>query len=82
LKYHPDKNQGNEEANKKFAEINNGIFIIPLVDFVFMIWCDISISVGFLMVFVAAFVCYYWQRMKCCRIGRRGAFMTGMGRRV
>ncbi|GAU11277.1 hypothetical protein TSUD_342680 [Trifolium subterraneum] len=23
LKYHPDKNQGNEEANKKFAEINN-----------------------------------------------------------
>lgn len=24
LKYHPDKNQGNEEANKKFAEINNG----------------------------------------------------------
>lgn len=25
LKYHPDKNQGNEEANKKFAEINNGI---------------------------------------------------------
>ncbi|KAD6120224.1 hypothetical protein E3N88_11495 [Mikania micrantha] len=26
LKYHPDKNQGNEEANKKFAEINNGIY--------------------------------------------------------
>ncbi|CAI0454729.1 unnamed protein product [Linum tenue] len=25
LKYHPDKNQGNEEANKKFAEISNGI---------------------------------------------------------
>lgn len=25
LKYHPDKNPGNEEANKKFAEINNGI---------------------------------------------------------
>lgn len=24
LKYHPDKNQGNEEANKRFAEINNG----------------------------------------------------------
>ncbi|KAG6487010.1 hypothetical protein ZIOFF_055591 [Zingiber officinale] len=24
LKYHPDKNQGNEEANMKFAEINNG----------------------------------------------------------
>ena len=24
LKYHPDKNQGNEEATRKFAEINNG----------------------------------------------------------
>lgn len=24
LKYHPDKNPGNEEANKKFAEISNG----------------------------------------------------------
>ncbi|KAJ0921902.1 putative DnaJ domain, Chaperone J-domain superfamily [Helianthus annuus] len=24
LKYHPDKNQGNEDANIKFAEINNG----------------------------------------------------------
>lgn len=24
LKYHPDKNRGNEEANKRFAEINNG----------------------------------------------------------
>lgn len=26
LKYHPDKNPGNEEANKRFADINNGIF--------------------------------------------------------
>lgn len=25
LKYHPDKNPGNEEANKRFADINNGI---------------------------------------------------------
>jgi DnaJ family protein B protein 11 len=25
LKYHPDKNPDNEEANKRFAEINNGI---------------------------------------------------------
>ena len=25
LKYHPDKNPGSEEANKKFSEINNGI---------------------------------------------------------
>ena len=24
LKYHPDKNPNNEEANKRFAEINNG----------------------------------------------------------
>jgi DnaJ family protein B protein 11 len=24
LKYHPDKNPDNEEATKKFAEINNG----------------------------------------------------------
>ena len=24
LKYHPDKNPDNEEANKRFAEINNG----------------------------------------------------------
>lgn len=30
LKYHPDKNQGNEEANKRFAEINNGIALFPL----------------------------------------------------
>ena len=25
LKYHPDKNPGNEEANKRFADINNGM---------------------------------------------------------
>jgi DnaJ family protein B protein 11 len=31
LKYHPDKNQGNEEATRKFAEINNGIFVLQLV---------------------------------------------------
>ena len=28
LKYHPDKNQGNEEANLRFAEINNGVFLL------------------------------------------------------
>lgn len=30
LKYHPDKNQGNEEANKRFADINNGTFCFVL----------------------------------------------------
>ena len=24
LKYHPDENPGNDEANKRFADINNG----------------------------------------------------------
>lgn len=33
LKYHPDKNQGNEEANKRFAEINNGRFYSCLIFF-------------------------------------------------
>lgn len=32
LKYHPDKNQGNEEANKKFAEISNGMLCLVLYD--------------------------------------------------
>ena len=31
LKYHPDKNQGNEEANLRFAEISNGIFLLLLL---------------------------------------------------
>ncbi|KAI9098923.1 hypothetical protein K1719_024690 [Acacia pycnantha] len=28
LKYHPDKNQGNEEASKRFAEINNAYEVL------------------------------------------------------
>lgn len=28
LKYHPDKNAGNEEANKRFAEINNAYEVL------------------------------------------------------
>jgi DnaJ family protein B protein 11 len=28
LKYHPDKNPDNEEATKKFAEINNGTVVL------------------------------------------------------
>jgi DnaJ family protein B protein 11 len=28
LRYHPDKNQGNEEANKKFAEISNAYEVL------------------------------------------------------
>lgn len=28
LKYHPDKNPGNEDTNKKFAEINNGELLL------------------------------------------------------
>lgn len=35
LKYHPDKNQGNEEANKRFAEINNGIPFSQILSFIF-----------------------------------------------
>ncbi|RWW74537.1 hypothetical protein BHE74_00017521, partial [Ensete ventricosum] len=31
LKYHPDKNQGNEEANKRFAEINNDYVFLSQV---------------------------------------------------
>lgn len=37
LKYHPDKNQGNEEANKKFAEINNGNNLSSILTF-FCCW--------------------------------------------
>ena len=36
LKYHPDKNQGNEEANKKFAEISNGNFYLFILFYKFI----------------------------------------------
>lgn len=35
LKYHPDKNPGNEEANKRFADINNGILCLSAFSFSF-----------------------------------------------
>lgn len=31
LKYHPDKNPGNEEANLRFAEINNGAYLLVVL---------------------------------------------------
>lgn len=39
LKYHPDKNQGNEEATRKFADINNGIFMLQLLILLSLITC-------------------------------------------
>lgn len=39
LKYHPDKNQGNEEATRKFADINNGIFMLQLLILLSLIIC-------------------------------------------
>lgn len=37
LKYHPDKNPGNEEANKRFSDINNGKkkFLLLYLSFLF-----------------------------------------------
>ncbi|KAF8394640.1 hypothetical protein HHK36_020854 [Tetracentron sinense] len=37
LKYHPDKNQGNEEANKRFAEINN-VWQLVFIGFIRIDW--------------------------------------------
>jgi len=47
LKYHPDKNQGNEEANLRFAEISNGIFLLLLLNLltIFFMFIDNLIDV-------------------------------------
>ena len=54
LKYHPDKNQGNEEANKKFAEINNG---------------TVCISVSWRMHFGIIHYCYFYYLNICWYFG-------------
>lgn len=88
LKYHPDKNQGNEEANKKFAEINNGLFNI----FLRVILFDekenkkpakrISIVCFIFFIWLFTFTLLDPQLMKCYRIVRRGIFTIDMVKKV
>lgn len=65
LKYHPDKNQGNEETNKKFAEINNGRI------------CELFSSARTYLL-SPCFPLLMLQHTKCCRTRRRKIFMIGM----
>lgn len=74
LKYHPDKNQGNEEANKKFAEINNGKRKKKISIYQFLIEEKILEEKNF-------FFGFFNQLMKFSVIARRGTFMIGMGRK-
>lgn len=84
LKYHPDKNPGNEEANKKFADINNGTkgfvyFRASRATKMRFFFSFLSICCKYL-VFFLNFVIY--QRMRCCRIRRRGESTISMAKRV
>lgn len=88
LKYHPDKNPGNQEANKRFAEISNGIVcfliaVILLIKPVTVINSDVVVWIWIRLLIVDfVVIIYIYQRMKCCPIARREAFMTDMVRRV
>lgn len=96
LKYHPDKNQGNEEANKRFAEINNGkLILLHLVDhhvisfvfFIFLffhypfIWLLFSVLIFRFGSSLHKFISHY-QLTKCFRIVKRGIYTTGMAKKV
>ena len=82
LKYHPDKNQGNEEANKKFAEINNGMkLLLSLFHFSLV---ELFLKKNDIVHFSSLWLFWLikYQLMKCYRIVKRGAYTTGMGKKV
>lgn len=91
LKYHPDKNQGNEEANKRFAEINNGSdfdqFSLLKLDMInSFLYARARIILYYTQIFVLrsflSFLIRRYQHMKCSRIRRRGIYMIGMEKRA
>lgn len=91
LKYHPDKNQGNEEANKRFAEINNGSdfdqFSLLKLDMInSFLFARARIILYYTQIFVLrsflSFLIRRYQHMKCSRIRRRGIYMIGMEKRA